>query len=967
MKQVATKRTSLRRWIWRAFVTTSLLPLVLVEGVLLASYFISNQSIRNSQIEHLHQSATRDIQVSVQQNALLVQGQLEQIRKAIKLYAKATENELSENLLPSAAQLEISAEGVRYSAVDDGASASFYSNVTPLEKQDLYKVSRLANQDFMMQQLKNEDPLIASIYFNSWDSYNRIYPWFNTLQQYPHDMDIPKFNFYYLADAKHNPEREVVWTDVYLDPAGNGWLMSAIAPVYSGEKLEGVAGVDVTVDGILKRIENLQVPWNGYLMLVSEKLNVMAVPLAGQRDFSLQKLESLAPGELVAQERLQSSDFNIASHPGLSALSERLPKLDKGLVTMTLNGRPHLVAWSNIPSTGWHLLAVVDEAAVMEETNMLANHYRQIGYWMIAGLVLFYAMFFAFMWWRARALSHQLHSPVLGVSRMMREIGQGNGHPVGTPSDIEELWSMSNQALGMGRQLAEAESRRRSTQQRLELVMESFAEGLWEYSPNTGRFILKGALCLRFGFSSNDVPMELLLEKIHIEDRETFTQFLVAAQGSDSVAVEVEFRIKGVQGELIWILCRGRTLAPSHPEGFRGVVVACVDITTLKRTQLDLRGKTLEAESASSAKSKFISSMSHELRTPLNAIYGFAQLGLMQAPVDSLQHTANLDEIIGASEHLMQLVDDLLDLSSLQADKTLLGLKPIPVQALLQSCADMVHQQALGHNQTLHIEEVPDHWEVWADKRRLKQVLINLLSNAIKYNRPHGSITLGARANDDGSCLQLYVIDTGIGISAVLQNELFTPFQRLGKENSSIQGTGIGLALCRDLAHLMHGSMGFKSELGEGSTFWIELCSAEHSMPVDAATSSQPSTLPKVLLVSDNLEQGELINDALAGYAEVELVGTLLQAELSLQGSSVKVLITATQDSVAVLNAFIKRLRKNAAPGVMSIIVVDSGRDEEVTRQLDCQALLAIPMEPLSVRRVVLAITMGVPNLCFPK
>jgi hypothetical protein len=199
-----------------------------------------------------------------------------------------------------------------------------------------------------------------------------------------------------------------------------------------------------------------------------------------------------------------------------------------------------------------------------------------------------------------------------------------------------------------------------------------------------------------------------------------------------------------------------------------------------------------------------------------------------------------------------------------------------------------------------------------------------------------------------------------------LQRELFTPFQRLGKENSSIQGTGIGLALCRDLAHLMHGRMGFKSELERGSTFWIELCSAEHSVPVDATRVSQ-SALPKVLLVSDDPEQAELIDKALADHTELEQVDTLLQAELNLQYSSVKVLILATQDSHDVLSAFIKSLRTNSGPRSMSIVVVDSSGAKELKRQLDCQAMLATPLELQSVRSVVLAITMGVTDLCFPK
>ncbi|SCY73977.1 MULTISPECIES: ATP-binding protein [unclassified Pseudomonas] len=959
------KRVSLRRWIWRAFASTSLLPLVLVEGVLITTYFITNQSIRSSQIEYLHQSATRDIQASVQQNALLVQGQLEQIHKAIDLYAKSTEHELTEKQHLVAASLSLSADGVRYSAANDGASASFYSNITAPQDQDLYKVSLLANQDFMMKQLKDGDPLIASIYFNSWDSYNRIYPWFNTLEQYPHDMDITQYNFYYLADAQHNPDKKVVWTDVYLDPAGQGWMMSAIAPVYKGDFLEGVAGVDVTVDGILKRIEQLQMPWDGYLMLVNDKLDVMAVPKAGQRDFSL-RVENQPAAEPVDHERLQSPDLNLTRHPDLASLNQNLPGHPGGIVALTLNGRPHLVAWNVIPSTGWFLLAVVDEAAVMQETNLLASHYRDVGYLLVAGLVLFYALFFAFMWWRTRDLSRQLSAPVQGVSRMMREIGRGNWQPAESPSDISELWSMSNQALGMGRQLAQAEFVRSSTQQRLELVMESFAEGLWEYYPQRQRFILKGALCQRFGFAANEVPMATLLENIPIEDRQTFMRFLEEARGTASVAPEAEFRIRDVHGKLIWILCRGRMLEPSRLEDASVVVVACVDITTLKQTQLDLREKTLEAEAASTAKSKFISSMSHELRTPLNAIYGFAQLGLMQPPDDASQQTANLQEIIEASEHLMQLMDDLLELSSLQAERPLLDLKPVHVASLLSNCADMVRQQIAAQGQILHTTAPLDTWHVWADKRRLKQVLINLLSNAIKYNRPGGDITLGAMVVEGGARLRLYVTDTGVGIPPALQDELFRPFQRLGKENSSIQGTGIGLALCRDLALLMHGSMGFESHVNVGSTFWIDMYSSAFPAPGRESNLSTIA-LPRVLLVSSNPKDDEVVREALAGDFELQWVNTLPEASVVLDATAISVLIVATTDRVPVLETFFRGLRTRIAETALSIIVVRAAADHASISQLECQAIVASPLERQSIRHLVLTLATKRADACSPK
>ena len=150
---------------------------------------------------------------------------------------------------------------MRYSPENNGGAAVFYSNATPAERHDLEKIARLRQLEPLMKEIEARNPLIASLYFNSWDSFNHIYPWFFTLDQYPADMDIPKYNFYYLADAEHNPERGVVWTDVYLDPAGHGWMMSAIAPVYRDDFLEGVVGIDITVSGILEQIGQLQVPW----------------------------------------------------------------------------------------------------------------------------------------------------------------------------------------------------------------------------------------------------------------------------------------------------------------------------------------------------------------------------------------------------------------------------------------------------------------------------------------------------------------------------------------------------------------------------------------------------------------------------------------------------------------------------------------------------------------------------------
>lgn len=829
-----------RQWIWRAFLRTSLVPLVMVEIALLTAYFLANQSILDSQIDYLHQNAIRELQASVQQNAKIVEDQLKQISTLSRLLARTVEAELAETQPHEPARLSTSPDGVRYSAVDDGGAASFYSNITPLDRQDLDKVTRLSHVDSMLKALKEGNQLITSVYFNSADSYNRIYPWIDTLTQYPHDMNIPLFNFYYLADASHNPLRQPVWTDVYLDPAGNGWMMSVVTPVYRGDTLEGVVGIDITVEAILQNIARLHVPWAGYLMMVSKDHTIMALPAAAESDFGVPRLERRAGYRNITHEHLEPKDFALTSHPNLRPLDLALISQSDGLITAELDKRAHLIAWSNINPAQWHLLAVVDEHIVMHETQNLARHFQEVGYLMIVGLLVFYTVFFAFLWGRSRNLSQQLTAPIVGLANMMREIGQGNRAPKATRSSIKELNAISSHTLDMGRQLAIADARQEAVQQRLHMVLESVTEGMWEYTPQSDTFMFKGPLCTRFGLGAKDVSTRHLLGLMPEEDRLGFRRLLEAAQANEARVAEVEFRLPDRQGELIWLLCRASTLT-SPVTRKPPVVGTCVDIDTLKQVEQDLREKTIQAQAASQTKSRFISGMSHELRTPLNAILGFAQLSQLNPQTSSAQTHAYTQEIINAGKHLQQLVDDLLEWSSLQAQAPRLTLKPVDVDALLEECRTMITPQTLALGLTLKCQAAPQPCRVLADSRRLKQVLINLLSNAAKYNRTNGSIVMGAEVDEERHVARLFVEDTGQGIDADLQEQLFQPFQRLGKENSKIQGTGIGLALCQELAALMGGRMSVISQVATGSRFWIELPMALSQTHEDSNPSRQPT------------------------------------------------------------------------------------------------------------------------------
>ena len=878
-------RYPLRQWIWRAFVQSALLPLILVESGLITVYLLTNTAIRDAQVEHLQQSALSDLSAAVQREGQVIDSRLRAVEAQVQIYRDAVGEALgNERFQPDEVERKrhsLSADGVFYSHSDDGRAASFYANSTPVARQDQAKALRLSQADPLMRSMRSVNPLVAAIYFNTWDSYNRIYPFFMTPDQYPHDMVIPDFNFYYLADAEHNPERKVAWTDVYLDPAGQGWTLSAIAPVYRGDFLEGVVGLDITVGKMLAEIGELKVPWQGYAMLVNREHGIMALPAAGEKDLGLRELTHYSYDEAVRREVLKPEDFSLAKRDEMRPLLQAMTQGKTNVQEVSLGGRQQLVAWSEIPQTGWRLLLVVDEANIFTETNRLAERYQQIGYLLIAGLLFFYLLFFAWMWARSRRLSGELLQPIAGIVAMMRRLGQGDYQPQTPSTAIEELSNMASAVLQTGAQLQASESERFEAQRLLELVLESTTESLWEVQADGHLIKVSARFVQRFGLRCEQMPFSEFNQRVHPDDLERLRHLRLSFASSGQDYFDAEYRYADAEGQYAWLLSRGKVLeraADGHALRVAGTHVA---ITRLKQAQEELRRASLEAQAASQAKSRFLSSMSHELRTPLNAIHGFAQLIELEAQdKPGVQVEAGYArEIVKASRHLTSLVDDILDLSSSESRRQQLQLEPVAIGELLASCAELIQPELQQRQQRLDVLPVAKPLlYVQADSRRLRQVLLNFLSNAIKYNSPWGLINLGYEVRSD--CVRLYVEDSGDGLTEAEQEQLFQPFQRLGRENSGIPGTGIGLVLCRELASLMHAEVGVRSVPGRGTCFWIDLPGAAAPEP---AITDQPVSLATMLCVESKPVCLPLLQEALRGVAEVRGAASVSLAWMELE------------------------------------------------------------------------------------
>ncbi len=311
-----------------------------------------------------------------------------------------------------------------------------------------------------------------------------------------------------------------------------------------------------------------------------------------------------------------------------------------------------------------------------------------------------------------------------------------------------------------------------------------------------------------------------------------------------------------------------------------GYLLIGTDNSVRKQVESELHEAIAAAEKANRAKTDFLSGMSHELRTPLNAILGFAQLMESGTPRPTPSQKRNLDQILKAGWYLLELINEILDLALIESGKVTLSGEPVSLREVVLECRAMIEPQAQkrGIVMTFPGFEIP--YFVKADRTRVKQVLINLLFNAIKYNRPGGAVSVECSPSPPHS-IRIGVRDTGDGLSPEQLAQLFQPFNRLGRDDSAEEGTGIGLVVTKRLVELMDGTIGVESTVGVGSVFWIELSltSAPQHLVLEAehATGVQPPVqdgLPvrTLLYVEDNPANLELVEQLIARRPDLRLL-----------------------------------------------------------------------------------------------
>ena len=366
----------------------------------------------------------------------------------------------------------------------------------------------------------------------------------------------------------------------------------------------------------------------------------------------------------------------------------------------------------------------------------------------------------------------------------------------------------------------------------------------------------------------------------------------------------------------------------------RGFAKLTRDLTERNKVELALTNAKAAAEKANLAKSDFLSSMSHELRSPLNAILGFAQLMESDVPPPTAAQKESVEQILRAGWYLLELINEILDLAVIESGKLSMSLEPVSLVEVVLECKAMIEPLAVRRGIHMTFPRFTETYSVNADRTRLKQVLINLLSNAIKYNRMGGSVVVDCKPSPTESHVRITVRDSGPGLTADMIDQLFQPFNRLGQERNTEEGTGIGLVVSKRLVELMAGVIGVESTVGKGSTFWVDLHSTDAlalpPMPEVASVSAveQPIGTPMhtLLYVEDNPANLKLVERLVARRPDLRLLSAI-------DGNAGVDLARSCQPDVILMDINL--------PGISGLEALRILRDDKATAHIPVVALSA--------------------------
>ena len=506
-----TARTKLETLIFRHYARSALLSILTIELLLLAMYFGIN-AYNGRQTENTLKTEVAAVMPDiVSQTAMVINSNLTAITRATQFFADShaelfahPETFQHRGQKPEFAK---ASNGSTYQTnLTDGSSLYLPATAKPTAR-ELLIAEKSAILNPLYRHLVADIPNVVASYLNTPGDLNRLYPFINNVwEQYPPDLNMEDFNFFYLADAAHNPERKPVWTGVYLDPAGQGWMLSCIAPVYQRDTLEGVVGLDVTTENIVDNILNKELPWRGAAFLAEENGMILAMPKPIEALFGLTELKRHVYSAAISKEQLKPQDFNLFGMKDAALVRQFKALIGRKTVLSEIQtpaGTVFLIQ-GVIPETGWRVFVAVKASDVFESVAYLAWLSKVIGVMAITVMLVFYLGFFIFLRNRARAMAARIAAPVRQLTVASTRVGMALAEgaiPYSGIAELDQLTdnfnTMSGELDQRSKALIQAEMSMALKEKEAEL---GYTKGLYEsasgYLHNIGNAMARMESCL---------------------------------------------------------------------------------------------------------------------------------------------------------------------------------------------------------------------------------------------------------------------------------------------------------------------------------------------------------------------------------------------------------------------------------------------------------------------------------------
>lgn len=475
---------TIKKWVWRALFTSTMIPLLLVETALVAVYFLSNDEIRDANLSYLQAQSSSELNLAILREAKSLGRQLEHVQNLSSSMAlQASDIALDEDAVIAPAERArhtAHLNGVWATQGNNGDQASGYYPRLPLSTHDIPLALRMTGIDPIMRNIVSSHSSVVQTFTTLADCYVRIYPYVDLAELVPADHDCRDFSFFYRAAPDENPARRTIWTDVYEDPAGNGWMTSAVTPFYAEDRFLGVAGVDMTLDVIVNQILAMELPWSGFAMLFDKYGRSLAVPQRGENLLSLMPIERPDMGEMLEEDIIRPAQLELEKHDVFAPLAAQILAQRRGSGSVMVEGAPYKVAWERLESNDWIMLSMVAEDAVFSRTAEIGRNFQLVGMALVGGLILFYLSFFILMSWRTHHISRRLSVPLSELRDRLHRIGMGAEVESAGASGIVELDEANSTAEEMYRRLRQTQTELQASERRLLDSLEASGDSLWE-------------------------------------------------------------------------------------------------------------------------------------------------------------------------------------------------------------------------------------------------------------------------------------------------------------------------------------------------------------------------------------------------------------------------------------------------------------------------------------------------------